>query len=189
MGKTNTVWIARYRTNVNDPFERVRPRGNPSGEFKTRAAAENALERAMRNNKNVKGHVDSIKVPKKRPVLWQDHLTGDIVDPRLVPLKYRDDYKDTLQKVAEAAAEAKQIVYLSDSFRFRKDQEARYQAYLNGGPIAAKPGTSDHERGLSVDIPNARDNKRLMKALRKRNMIDDVRSEKWHITNMTRKLA
>lgn len=187
MGRTKTRWIARYRTNVKDDFERVTPRGNPKGEFKTKKEAQDALDRAKRNNKKVKGHVAKIKV--KDPIRIDDWVTGDVVPIAKVPLKYRDDYRDTLTKIAEAGEEIGQVVFLSDSFRFRKDQEARYQTYLNGGPIAAKPGTSDHERGLSVDIPNARDNKKLMKALKKRNMIDDVRSEKWHITNMARKFG
>lgn len=187
--RTKTVYIARYRTNVKDDWKRVTPRGNPKGEFPTRKIAEEALARAMANNKKVKGHVDFVKVPRKEPVDWRDWLTGDVVDPKNVPAKYRPDYEDTLQRTAEAAASIGQVLYVSDSFRSRLLQEQRYRDYLNGGPIAAKPGTSDHERGLSLDIPNARDNKKLMKALKKRNMVDDVRSEKWHITNMARKYA
>lgn len=189
MARTKTVWIARYRTNVKDDFKRVTPRGNPKGEFKTKAEAEDALERAQKNNKKIKGHVDSIKVVVKEQVKINDWLVGDVVPIKSVPLKYRDDYRDTLQKTAEAAAEIKQVQYVSDSFRPRALQEQRYREYLAGGPLAAKPGTSDHEKGLSLDIPNARDNKRFMRALKKRGMIDDVRSEKWHITNMTRKFG
>jgi D-alanyl-D-alanine dipeptidase len=124
---------------------------------------------------------------KNKVVKIDDWLTGDVVPIRKVPVRYRDDYENTLRKVAEAARETGKKVYLSDSFRFKKDQEARWRTYMNGGPIAAKPGTSDHERGLSVDIPNARGNRKLMKALKKRGMIDDVKSEQWHITNTIRK--
>jgi hypothetical protein len=185
--KTKTVYIARYRTNVKEPWDRVTPRGNPKGEFATRKIAEEALERAKANNKKVKGHVAAIKVSRKEPVKIDDWLIGDVVPIRSVPAKYRDDYRDTLQKTAEAAASINHVLYVSDSFRPRALQEQRYREYLAGGPLAAKPGTSDHERGLSLDIPNARDNKKLMKALKKRKMIDDVRSEKWHITNIGRK--
>lgn len=33
-----------------------------------------------------------------------------------------------------------------------QEQQVAYQKYLNGGPLAAKPGTSLHESGIAVDI-------------------------------------
>jgi hypothetical protein len=40
-------------------------------------------------------------------------------------------------------------------FRTYAEQAALYQRYLAGGPIAAKPGTSSHERGEAVDVSDA----------------------------------
>jgi phage-related minor tail protein len=40
-------------------------------------------------------------------------------------------------------------------FRTYAEQAALYARYLAGGPIAAKPGTSSHERGEAVDVSDA----------------------------------
>src|SRR5207249_2796566 len=37
-------------------------------------------------------------------------------------------------------------------FRTWAQQNALYQRYLRGGPLAARPGTSSHERGEAVDV-------------------------------------
>ncbi|MEE2915739.1 MAG: hypothetical protein VYB32_01555 [Pseudomonadota bacterium] len=58
-------------------------------------------------------------------------------------------------------AEARRIVasiggVVSSGLRTIDEQRKLYERYLAGkGPLAAKPGTSDHERGLAVDIPKA----------------------------------
>lgn len=41
---------------------------------------------------------------------------------------------------------------IGGSFRTYQDQVQMYQNYLNGGNLAAKPGTSNHEKGLAIDF-------------------------------------
>lgn len=183
----------RYGARVKDTtgklrggkFYRVRTQTNKRGQWGTRAGAQAALDKALAGNPHLVGHTfDELVTAKPR---WQDWLEGDVLDPRSVPAKYRDDYIDTLDRTAAAAADYGHSVYVSDSFRPLAVQQQRWETYLAGGPLAAQPGTSDHERGLSLDIPNARSTPKLIRALRKHGMIDDVSSEQWHVTNMARK--
>ena len=43
---------------------------------------------------------------------------------------------------------------ITSGFRTYAEQARLYQRYLNGGPLAAAPGTSSHERGQAVDVTN-----------------------------------
>ena len=44
---------------------------------------------------------------------------------------------------------------ITSGHRTRAEQERLYQAYLNGtGNLAAKPGTSNHEKGQAIDFTN-----------------------------------
>lgn len=42
--------------------------------------------------------------------------------------------------------------HVTSGFRTYAEQAALYQRYLNGGPLAARPGTSSHESGQAVDV-------------------------------------
>lgn len=187
--KKRRVYAARVKdptgaVNHGRPFT-VHTNSNTSGEWSTRAPAADALARAKANNHHLVGNVSTYLVDA--PLRWQDWLLGDVVHPSSVPVELRDDYMDTLARATRAAARYGHPVHVNDSFRTHADQERRYATYLAGGPVAAAPGTSDHERGLSLDIPNARSNKALIRQLRREQMIDDVASEGWHVTNMARK--
>lgn len=172
-----------------DDWFRVRTRENLSGLFGTRAWAQSALDRAIANYGHGKlaGHTDDVVVPAPGPTLEtikvDDWLTGNVYPIADVPLAYRAQYRATLRRAALAAYRYGHTVYVSSSFRTRKEQERLYQIYLNGGELANRPGTSKHERGLALDIPNARNTWGLISELRKLKMIDDVPSEIWHITN------
>lgn len=175
-----------------DDWFRVTTRSNPTGLYGTRKAAAAALERAIDNypHGRLAGHTGDVIVDKPltlENIVIDDWLKGDVVPIRQVPARYRDDYENTLRRAALAAARYGSPVWVSDSFRSRALQQQRWEAYLAGGPLAAIPGTSDHERGLSLDIPNARNTPGLIRELRKLEMIDDVASEQWHVTNMARK--
>jgi len=125
------------------------------------------------------------------PARVDEWLTGNVIPIGLVPSAIRGYYRDTLQRAAEAARAYGKPVHVNSSYR-----DSRYQAQLYaqnmdpatgrprpGRPLTAKPGTSPHERGIGLDIPDARITPGLIEQLRKRDLIDDVPSEIWHVTN------
>lgn len=182
------VYGARAREDKTDPWTRVKTTKNPKGQWGTRAQAQAELDKLEK--RGWAGHTFSMivkKVPAQPKVnTW---LKGDVVDIMAVPREYRDDYKDTLYKTARAAAKSKTVVQVNDSFRTRKEQEARWATYQNGGALAARPGTSDHEFGLSLDINNGKQMKAFDEAMHAEGMVRDVASEGWHYTNKARKAA
>ena len=113
------------------------------------------------------------------------YLYGNVYPVKKVAAAHRKAYRDTLARLALAAHRAgKGKVYVSSSYRTRAEQQRLYDAYKAGkGPLAAKPGTSAHERGLAVDVPDVRDTRPLIDECRKLGLRDDVPSEKWHLTN------
>jgi hypothetical protein len=171
-----------------DDWFRVTTRSNPEGEFATRAWAQDALDRAKANYRHGKlaGHVDDVVVtaePTLATIKIDDWLLGDVKPIASVPAKYRAQYRDTLQRAALAAYRYGQPIWVNESFRTEAEQQRFYEIYLAGGPLAARPGKSPHEHGLALDIPNVRHNKPLLRELKKLQLIDDVASEIWHVTN------
>lgn len=172
-----------------DDWFRVITRSNMSGLWGTRAIAQSTLERAIENypHGRLVGHTDSVIVDAPGATLAtikvDDWLYGNVVPIADVPLRFRAAYRDTLKRAALAASRYGHRVYVSSSFRFYADQQRVWLAYLNGGPLAARPGTSAHEFGLAVDIPNARLNESLIRELRKVGLVDNVPSEIWHVEN------
>lgn len=169
---------------------RVYTHTNPSGLYGTRKQAQQALERAIENypHGRLAGHVTDIIVERKdEPTLdtvkVDEWLTGNVVKIGDVPRKHRKQYRDTLKRAALAASRYGHKVHVNSSFRQKHEQEVLYQRYLNGGPLASFPGTSPHERGLALDIPNVRNTPALIRELRKVGLVDDVPSEIWHVTN------
>lgn len=125
------------------------------------------------------------------PAKVNDWLTGNVVPVKRVPREVRDHYRDTLYRAAEAARAYGRKVHVNSSYRDPHEQQALYEQNMNpvtglprpGRPFTARPGSSPHERGIGLDIPNARITPGLIEALRKRELIDDVPSEVWHVTN------
>lgn len=118
------------------------------------------------------------------------YLSGNVVPVRNVASEHRKAYRDTLSRLALAAHRAgfgpggeNGRVYVSSSYRTHAEQVAAYATYQAGGPLAAVPGTSMHELGLALDVPNVRTTHPLIDECRKLGLIDDVPSEKWHLTN------
>lgn len=174
-----------------DDWFRVITRSNPTGIYLTRAQAQEALDRAKANyaHGRLAGHTDDLVVdvePKLADIDWKfitTWLLGDIKPMRVVAPEHRAQYLDTLQRAALAAYRYGQPIWVNESYRTRKQQQHFYDLYLAGGPLAAKPGKSPHEFGRGLDIPNVRNNKKLLKELKKLQLIDDVASEIWHVTN------
>lgn len=187
MSKQITVYVPRVRDTGPKPQHegsafRVKTHANPAGQYGTRKRAEQAIKDAIANDSSLaRVGVGTEKITKAPS--YKDWLTGDVKPPASVPAKYRPAYLDTLERATLAAVEYGHAIYVSESFRTREQQEAFWDIYQHGGSLAARPGTSPHEKGIALDIPNARTNKKLIKALRKHNLIDDVKSEIWHVTN------
>ncbi|HEY9720820.1 MAG TPA: D-alanyl-D-alanine carboxypeptidase family protein [Oscillatoriaceae cyanobacterium] len=69
---------------------------------------------------------------------------GKLMSPEIAP---------KFDKMVAAAKAAGVNLEMEMCYRSYQEQEKLYQAYLNGtGNIAAKPGTSNHEKGLAIDF-------------------------------------
>lgn len=78
-------------------------------------------------------------------------------------------------------AESGGLLWMTEGVRTRAEQQAFYDAYLAGGTLAAKPGTSNHEKGLAVDIACEWVNNALRARLAKQwGLYTPVRGEPWH---------
>jgi hypothetical protein len=108
-----------------------------------------------------------------------DWVSGKVVPVRSVPMKYRRRYRATL--------------HAASSFRTYAQQVALYADYMNGeGNLAAKPGTSRHEKGNALDLYVAGNIPRMggqavgnvkavKSALLRRGLVFPVSSEAWHV--------
>lgn len=114
------------------------------------------------------------------------HLTGDIYAPKGTPLKTRLAFGRLLRKLAAAARDSRQVWNVNSGIRSKAKQQELYDKYLAGdGPLAAKPGTSNHERGLAADV-SAGGNPvgatwRRRRALQKYGLCLPVKGEAWHV--------
>lgn len=187
MAKQKVVYVGRVRDVSKKPrFEgqafRVRTKANPSGQFSSRKDAEAVVKTAIAHDANLRAVGVATEKVDVEPD-YRDWLTGNVVDPKIVPAQYLPAYLDTLRRATAAAIDYGQAVHVNESFRTLAQQEYFWNAYQHGGSIAARPGTSLHEKGLALDIPNARSISKLIKALRKQGFKDDVPAEVWHVSN------
>lgn len=129
--------------------------------------------------------------PTLETIKVDDYLRGNVFPIADVDSKHRAAYRDTLARLALAAYRSgygegtgNGRLYVSSSYRTRAEQQRLYELYkMAMGALAAPVGTSMHEFGLAVDVPNARYMKGFMKECRKLGLVDDVPIEKWHLTN------
>lgn len=186
MPTTRIAYGIRVRKSDKDPFTRVRTKANPKGQW-TKAAATRELRKLR--TRGYSGHLVKLKirvVPAQPKIsTW---LKGNVVPISDVAAKHRADYRDTLYRAARAAKRYGKPIQINSSYRLYAEQVRLYDLYINhGGAEAAVPGTSDHGRGLSLDIQNGRSTPKLHRALRAEGLVDDVPSEGWHYTNHARK--
>lgn len=133
--------------------------------------------------------------PTLRSVKVDRYLTGNVVPVRDVPRKHRRAYRDTLARFALACHRAgyggkRGKRHVNSSYRFEHEQQELYDRNMiqpgkpkPGHALTAVPGTSPHEKGVGLDVPNVRDEHPLIDECRKLGLVDDVASEKWHLTN------
>lgn len=65
----------------------------------------------------------------------------------------RRDAATAFQRMSTAARSEGIWLWVSSGYRTRKEQRLLYERYRQGrGPRAARPGSSNHQRGLAVDV-------------------------------------
>lgn len=93
-----------------------------------------------------------------------------------------------LGKLLEAAQKAGHRLSVTSGFRFHAEQVEIYQRYMAGkGNLAAKPGYSNHQEGLSADLGGVGGFNTAAYAWLKQNaqrygFENDVPTEHWHWT-------
>lgn len=182
-----TMYGIRVRKPGEKMWDRVKTVSHPEGRWSSKSVATEVLDRLK-----ARGYAGSVITLKVTTVTGQPKVStwvkGNVVPISQVPAVHRAAYRDTLYRAARAAKKYGKPIYVSSSYRLYSEQVRLYNLYLAGkGPLAAAPGTSDHGRGLALDIPNARTTPKLIKALRAEKLIDDIPSEIWHVTNHAKK--
>lgn len=123
----------------------------------------------------------------KRPIFVKKYLSGNIVPIRAVAPQHRKVYTQTLRAAARAARKLKTVFIVRSSYRTYEEQVQLYWQYLHyGGNLAAKPGTSRHEKGNALDLGNAKNidigfDPKAVDALKSEGFVFAVPSEKWHV--------
>lgn len=100
----------------------------------------------------------------------------------------RDDAAKAFKAMQRAAKKDGIQLTPGSGFRTMEEQKKLYQAYLNGtGNLAAKPGYSNHQGGVAMDISNVggygtRTYQWLKENARRFGFVNDVSGEYWHWT-------
>lgn len=100
----------------------------------------------------------------------------------------RADAAKNFKAMQAAAAKAGIKLTATSGFRTMEQQKVLYQKYLNGtGNLAAKPGYSNHQGGVSMDIGgvngyNTKAYNWLKSNAAKYGFKNDVSTEYWHFT-------
>lgn len=186
--KQKTVYVGRVRDTGSSPKHggkafRVRPASNRAGQFSTRKWAQNAIDAALKLDSDlVSAGVQTEKIKAgEQPAKVSEWLSGDVKAVASVPTAYRAAYRDMLHAAAEVARDYGRVLHVTESFRTRAQQEHFWDLYQNhGGAIAARPGTSNHEKGRALDIPGAWSDKRLAKLFKAAGFGQEA-GESWHV--------
>lgn len=108
---------------------------------------------------------------------------------RLVSLPGGESLRPDAAKAYErmsAAARAEGIwLWVSSGYRSRREQRALYERYRKGlGPRAARPGRSNHQRGIAVDVSVGDEESSTYRWLAahacRHGFLRTVPSEPWH---------
>lgn len=119
-----------------------------------------------------------------------DPETGALLpgDPSLITRKGVTLQGGALRSLLDIAREssilpgAQELKQIGQGYRSPAEQEAAYNAYLNGtGNLAAKPGTSWHQKGLAIDAGWWSERPELVNALEAAGWSRfDPNLEPWH---------
>lgn len=114
-------------------------------------------------------------------------VKGETIDtPKGTMVKRGDEYLsakiiENYDKMVAAAKKDGVEIELVSGYRSYEEQQALYQAYLNGtGNLAAKPGESNHEDGLAMDVANNPGAYDWMKKNASKFGFHNLPSEPWH---------
>lgn len=147
------------------------------GEFVVRKAAVQAVGLPALEHLNAQGfamggYVDlSSRLPSSSAVAAWGSSISDIIDKKShdLAVQYAKDHPmvvssggglgatnglnpEFLRRFEQWNASLGNILTITSGFRTRAEQEVLYARYLSGnGPLAAVPGTSQHEKGLAID--------------------------------------
>jgi hypothetical protein len=137
--------------------------------------------------------------PTLKTIKVDQYIYGGVVPIRSVPRRHRKAYRDTLARFALACHRAGYGPggtrggarrKVNSTYRFNDEQQRLYTQNMigpgkpkPGHALTAVPGTSPHERGIGLDVPDVRDEHPLIDECRKLGLVDDVKSERWHLTN------
>lgn len=122
-----------------------------------------------------------------RPIKWRRWLRGDIEIERSAPRAHRVAHAKLMKRIARAARSRKQVWYVRSGYRSFAEQDRLYKRYLAGeGPLAAKPGHSNHNLGRAADVGDAKNNDvgadaHNRAALARFGLCLPVRGERWHV--------
>jgi len=112
-------------------------------------------------------------------------LTGDLTLP--VNPVHRRRFKKLLQVLSAVALELNETLHVNSGYRSYAEQVKLYALYLAGkGNLAAKPGTSNHNKGLAADV-SAADGTPIggtvarRKVLKQHGLCLPVSGELWHV--------
>jgi D-alanyl-D-alanine carboxypeptidase len=132
------------------------------------------------------------KVKVMKVAKWEEHAGGGNGKLTLRQGAHWPTDKRTVERLKQVAADLGVEVRIISGLRTYQEQVALYNAYLAGrGNLAARPGTSNHEKGHAADTdvvdpktgnlvsigawPGAR------AALKKHGLVLSVGSENWHV--------
>jgi len=125
------------------------------------------------------------------PINWRNWVSGDVYCEG--PIAHKRNWKRLRYRLALAARRrakksgVKQKFHVRSGYRSYQEQARLYQLYLDGkGPLAAKPGYSNHNQGKGADValgeggPNIGSDARSREALKHFGLCLPVRGENWH---------
>lgn len=121
---------------------------------------------------------------------WEVWLSGDTGIPAGTSWLHRRNFKRLRKKVGRAARRAGVRWHVNDGLRSYSEQQAAWDRYQAGtGPLAARPGTSNHGIGKAMDVVEAKrrhvnvgDVPAYANALDREGLHLPIASEPWHVT-------